>query len=81
MDVATIFAEHHVGLVRLAVVMVGDQATAEDIVQEAFTRTHAGRPTLRDVAAVGTTVEPARLRPLIPPKRRGFRPRVRFVAV
>ncbi|MEU8106482.1 sigma-70 family RNA polymerase sigma factor [Nonomuraea muscovyensis] len=47
-DVATIFAEHHVGLVRLAVVMVGDQATAEDIVQEAFTRTHAGRSTLRD---------------------------------
>ncbi|MEU8106483.1 permease-like cell division protein FtsX [Nonomuraea muscovyensis] len=37
---------------------------------------------LRDaLAAVGTTVEPARLRPLIPPKRRGFRPRVRFVAV
>ncbi|MEU7855842.1 MULTISPECIES: SigE family RNA polymerase sigma factor [Nonomuraea] len=47
-DVAAIFAEHHVGLVRLALVMVGDQATAEDVVQEAFTRTHAGRGRLRD---------------------------------
>ncbi|MEV0352073.1 SigE family RNA polymerase sigma factor [Nonomuraea sp. NPDC050022] len=47
-DVAAIFAEHHVGLVRLALVMVGDQATAEDVVQEAFTRTHASRWRLRD---------------------------------
>jgi RNA polymerase sigma factor (sigma-70 family) len=46
-DVASIFAEHHVGLVRLALIMVGDQATAEDVVQEAFARTHAGRG-LRD---------------------------------
>jgi RNA polymerase sigma-70 factor (sigma-E family) len=47
-DVAVIFAEHHVGLVRLALIMVGDQATAEDVVQEAFARTHAGRGRLRD---------------------------------
>ncbi|MFE3452455.1 SigE family RNA polymerase sigma factor [Nonomuraea sp. NPDC059194] len=47
-DVATIFAEHHLGLVRLALIMVGDQATAEDVVQEAFARTHAGRDRLRD---------------------------------
>ncbi|MEU7741178.1 SigE family RNA polymerase sigma factor [Nonomuraea sp. NPDC049158] len=47
-DVAAVFAEHHVGLVRLALVMVGDQATAEDVVQEAFARTHAGRGRLRD---------------------------------
>ncbi|QYC45793.1 RNA polymerase sigma factor [Nonomuraea coxensis DSM 45129] len=47
-DVASIFAEHHVGLVRLALIMVGDRATAEDVVQEAFTRTHAGRGRLRD---------------------------------
>ncbi|MFC5823024.1 sigma-70 family RNA polymerase sigma factor [Nonomuraea insulae] len=47
-DVASIFAEHHVGLVRLALIMVGDQATAEDVVQEAFERTHAGRARLRD---------------------------------
>ena len=47
-DVASIFAEHHVGLVRLALIMVGDQATAEDVVQDAFARTHAGRARLRD---------------------------------
>ncbi|MEV4802545.1 SigE family RNA polymerase sigma factor [Nonomuraea sp. NPDC049421] len=47
-DVASIFAEHHVGLVRLALIMVGDQATAEDVVQEAFERTCAGRVRLRD---------------------------------
>ncbi|MEO3874200.1 SigE family RNA polymerase sigma factor [Nonomuraea sp. B12E4] len=47
-DVASIFAEHHVGLVRLALIMVGDQTSAEDIVQEAFARTHAGQSRLRD---------------------------------
>lgn len=47
-EVASIFADHHVGLVRLALIMVGDQATAEDVVQEAFARTHAGRGRLRD---------------------------------
>ncbi|MBO3751822.1 SigE family RNA polymerase sigma factor [Streptosporangiaceae bacterium NEAU-GS5] len=48
MDVAKLFAEHHLGLVRLALLMVGDQATAEDVVQEAFARTHVGRRRLRD---------------------------------
>jgi RNA polymerase sigma-70 factor (sigma-E family) len=47
-DVAAIFTAHQLGLVRLALVMVGDQATAEDVVQEAFARTHAGRRRLRD---------------------------------
>ncbi|GAT69254.1 RNA polymerase subunit sigma-24 [Planomonospora sphaerica] len=47
-DVARLFAEHHLGLVRLALLMVGDQATAEDVVQEAFARTHAGWRRLRD---------------------------------
>ena len=49
-DVATLFAEHHLGLVRLALLMVGDQATAEDVVQEAFARTHAGGPPARSPA-------------------------------
>ncbi|MFC6079646.1 RNA polymerase sigma factor [Sphaerisporangium aureirubrum] len=47
-DVAAIFSAHHLGLVRLALIMVGDRATAEDVVQEAFTRTHEGRARLRD---------------------------------
>ncbi|MFI6298359.1 SigE family RNA polymerase sigma factor [Nonomuraea sp. NPDC050790] len=47
-DVAAIFAEHQLGLVRLALLMLGDQASAEDVVQDAFARTHAGRARLRD---------------------------------
>ncbi|MEV4216764.1 sigma factor [Nonomuraea sp. NPDC049725] len=47
-DLAEIFAAHHVGLVRLALLMVGDQASAEDVVQDAYTRIHAGRVTLHD---------------------------------
>ncbi|MCW2936165.1 MAG: sigE6 [Actinomycetia bacterium] len=34
--VTALYAEHALGLVRLAVVMTGDRAYAEDIVQEAF---------------------------------------------
>jgi len=34
--VTALYAEHSLGLVRLAVVMTGDRAYAEDIVQEAF---------------------------------------------
>lgn len=58
-DVAAIFAAHHVGLVRLALMMVGDQSTAEDVVQEAFARTHAGRRRLRDPAKALTYVRSA----------------------
>ena len=39
-SVTELFAEHHVGLVRLAVLMVGDLATAEDVVQDAFEQLH-----------------------------------------
>jgi RNA polymerase sigma-70 factor (sigma-E family) len=34
--VTTLYAEHAVGLIRLAVVMLGDRAVAEEVVQEAF---------------------------------------------
>ncbi|HEY1822556.1 MAG TPA: SigE family RNA polymerase sigma factor [Trebonia sp.] len=34
--VTALYAEHALGLVRLAVVITGDRATAEDIVQDAF---------------------------------------------
>jgi RNA polymerase sigma-70 factor (sigma-E family) len=34
--VTTLYAEHAVGLIRLAVVMLGDRPAAEEIVQEAF---------------------------------------------
>ncbi len=34
--VSALYQEHAVGLIRLAVVMLGDRPTAEDIVQEAF---------------------------------------------
>jgi len=46
--VAALFGEHHLELVRLALVMVGDLATAEDVVQDAFERLHRRRHGLRD---------------------------------
>ncbi|MDF5755937.1 SigE family RNA polymerase sigma factor [Spongiactinospora sp. TRM90649] len=47
-DVTALYAAHRLGLVRLALIMVGDLGTAEDVVQEAFARTHAARGRLRD---------------------------------
>lgn len=46
--VAALFAEHHLALVRLAVVMVGDVATAEDVVQDAFEKLQSGWHRLRN---------------------------------
>jgi hypothetical protein len=43
--VAALFRDHYLELVRLAVLMVGDVATAEDVAQDAFERLH--RPGLR----------------------------------
>jgi RNA polymerase sigma-70 factor (sigma-E family) len=45
--VTELFREHHLELVRLALLMVGDLATAEDVVQDAFERLHRGWPGLR----------------------------------
>jgi RNA polymerase sigma-70 factor (sigma-E family) len=39
--VATLFREHHGELVRLAVLMVGDLPTAEDVVQDVYARLHS----------------------------------------
>ena len=46
-SVTELFTEHHLGLVRLAVLMVGDLATAEDVVQDAFEQLHRRWRTLR----------------------------------
>jgi RNA polymerase sigma-70 factor (sigma-E family) len=45
--VTGLFRDHHLELVRLALVMVGDLATAEDVVQDAFERLHRGWHGLR----------------------------------
>jgi RNA polymerase sigma-70 factor (sigma-E family) len=46
-SVTDLFREHHLELVRLALVMTGDLATAEDVVQDAFERLHQRWPRLR----------------------------------
>jgi DNA-directed RNA polymerase specialized sigma24 family protein len=48
--VAALFRQHHGELVRLAVLMVGDQPTAEDAVQDAYAGMHARRSQLADKA-------------------------------
>jgi len=40
LSVSELFRDHHLELVRLALVMVGDLATAEDVVQDCFERLH-----------------------------------------
>ena len=45
--VTDLYRRHHLELVRLALVMTGDLATAEDVVQDAFERLHRRWPTLR----------------------------------
>jgi RNA polymerase sigma-70 factor (sigma-E family) len=49
-DLAGLFRRHHLELVRLALLLVGDQPTAEDVVQDVFTRLQArdGRLAGRD---------------------------------
>jgi RNA polymerase sigma-70 factor (sigma-E family) len=46
--VTDLFRDHHLELVRLARMMVGDLATAEDVVQDAFEQLHQRWPRLRD---------------------------------
>ena len=40
-SVAAVFSAHHDDLVRLAALLVGDQATAEDVVQDVYAGLHA----------------------------------------
>ncbi|MFC4912241.1 SigE family RNA polymerase sigma factor [Actinomadura gamaensis] len=47
-SVTELYREHALGLMRLAVVMVGDRATAEDVVQEAFAGLYRRWAKLRD---------------------------------
>jgi RNA polymerase sigma-70 factor (sigma-E family) len=43
-----VFRAHAVSLVRVAVLLLGDQPSAEDVVQDAFLRLYRGLPGLRD---------------------------------
>ncbi len=46
-SVTDLFRAHHLDLVRLALLMTGDVATAEDVVQDAFEQLHRRWPGLR----------------------------------
>ena len=49
--VTTLYAEHALGLVRLAVVLTGDRGAAEDIVQDAFLGLYRRWDSLADTSA------------------------------
>jgi len=49
--VVELFREHHLELVRLAAMVAGDLAVAEDVVQDVYERLHRRPPVLRDDAA------------------------------
>lgn len=51
--VEALYREHGLGLVRLAVMLVGDQPTAEDVVQEAFVNLYRGWRRVRENAVLG----------------------------
>jgi RNA polymerase sigma-70 factor (sigma-E family) len=57
--VTALYAEHALGLTRLALVMTGDRHTAQDIVQEAFCGLHRRWHALRDPAKALTYVRSA----------------------
>ena len=53
-DVATLYSTHRLSLVRMAVLLVDDLASAEDVVQDAFIALHRRVDQLRDAdAALG----------------------------
>lgn len=54
LDLADLYAAHHLSMVRLARLLVDDLATAEDVVQDAFLGLHRNQASVRDPgAAVG----------------------------
>ncbi|WP_203978873.1 sigma-70 family RNA polymerase sigma factor [Planotetraspora silvatica] len=56
-EVVALYRDHRLHLVRLAVLLVGDQETAEDIVQDVFARLHGKwRPGVTTLAYVRTCV-------------------------
>jgi RNA polymerase sigma-70 factor (sigma-E family) len=46
--VARLFRAHGLAMIRVALLLVGDQATAEDVVQDAFLGLHRALPRLQD---------------------------------
>jgi RNA polymerase sigma-70 factor (sigma-E family) len=50
-DLSALYAAHHLGLVRMAVLLVDDFASAEDVVQDAFLALHHKASQLRDPSA------------------------------
>jgi DNA-directed RNA polymerase specialized sigma24 family protein len=66
--VSILYAVHRLALVRLAVLLVDDQASAEDVVQDAFVGLHRHRAQLRDPeAAVGLSPNRGRQRSAVSP--------------
>jgi RNA polymerase sigma-70 factor (sigma-E family) len=51
--VASLYRSHAVRLIRTALLLVGDQASAEDVVQDAFLALHHGLARLNDPAKAG----------------------------
>lgn len=74
--VTDLYRGHALGLTRLALVMVGDRGTAEDVVQEAFAGLYRRWPRLRDRERALTYVRSAVLngsRTALRRRRRPFR--------
>lgn len=52
----TLYRENRLDLIRLALLLVGDRETAEDIVQDVFARLHGRRPGVLTLAYVRSSV-------------------------
>ncbi|MFF3667823.1 RNA polymerase sigma factor [Microtetraspora malaysiensis] len=53
---AGLYREHWLALVRLAVLLVGDRESAEDVVQDVFARLHGKRPDVLTLPYIRTCV-------------------------